>query len=178
MTLAYALGGYALGEYLHVSAPLVTAVTGLIIGHGRHTSMEATTQERLVPFWEMVDELLNMALFMLVGLAFLALPNSSQHLLFAGMAIICALLGRFVSVSVPLTLISKTLAPIPEGTMQAMVWGGVRGGVSLAMAMSLPETQYKPYLLAATWSAVMFSLLVQAPTMGYLLRRLGLVAQE
>lgn len=175
MTLAYALGGYTLGESLCVSGPLVAAAMGLVVGHGRHSSMDAATQAKLVPFWEMFDELLNMLLFMLVGMSLLALPESVPAILFGVAAIASALVGRFFSVSLPLTLISKTIKPIPVGTVQAMVWGGVRGGVSLAMVLSLPDSPYKPFLVSGTWAVVMFSLLVQAPTLGKVLRFYGLV---
>lgn len=179
MTLAYALGGYALGEALNVSGPLVAAVMGLMVGTGRHQSMTHETQAKLLPFWEMFDELLNMVLFLLVGLALITLPVSWSYLGFAGGAIVCALVGRFVSVSLPLALVSRIKrVKLPVGTVQAMVWGGVRGGVSLAMVLSLPETPYKAYLVSATWAVVMFSLLVQAPTMGRLLRHYGLTNQD
>lgn len=174
MTLAYALGGYTLGDALHVSGPLVAAVMGLVVGHFRHLSMDEDTQARLVPFWEMLDELLNMVLFLLVGLALISLPTTVPHMLFAAAAIGCALLGRLVSVALPMALDARTRA-LPLGTVQTMVWGGVRGGVSLAMVLSIPESPYKSYLVTATWAVVMFSLLVQAPTMGRLLRHYGLI---
>lgn len=179
MTLAYALGGYAMGEALNVSGPLVAAVMGLMVGAGRHQSMTHETQSKLLPFWEMFDELLNMVLFLLVGMALITLPLSWGYVEFAAGAIVCALVGRFVSVSLPLALVSQLKGvKLPEGTVPAMVWGGVRGGVSLAMVLSLPETPYKAYLLSATWAVVMFSLLVQAPTMGSLLRHYGLAAKS
>lgn len=170
MTLAFALGGYTLGEALQVSGPLVSALMGLLIGHGRHRSMDAETREKLIPFWEMFDELLNMVLFLLTGLALIALPQSWAYALFSVLAIVSALVGRFFSVSLPLSMNFGEKQKLPAGTVPAMVWGGVRGGVSLAMALSLPESQYKPYLVTGTWAVVMFSLLVQAPTMGRVLR--------
>ncbi len=179
MTLAYALGGYTLGEVLSVSGPLVAAVMGLLVGASKHDSMSAHTRERLIPFWDTLDQLLNMVLFLLVGMAFIALPMSGQNLLFGVAAIGCSLVGRFISVSVPLALVARVKArAIPVGTTQAMVWGGVRGGISLAMVLSLPESSYKACLVTATWAVVMFSLLVQAPTMGAVLRHYGLVGAQ
>lgn len=176
MTLAYALGGYTLGEALSVSGPLVAAVMGLMVGSGRHNSMTEETQSKLIPFWEMFDELLNMVMFLLVGMALIALPMSWGYAIFGGAAIACSLVGRFISVSMPLALVTKLKrVDLPVGTVQAMVWGGVRGGISLAMVLSLPESDYKPYLVTATWAVVMFSLLVQAPTMGKVLRHYKLV---
>lgn len=174
MTMAYALGGYTLGDALHVSGPLVAAVMGLVVGHGRHSSMNEETQARFFPFWEMIDELLNMVLFLLIGLALISLPRSLSHIVFALAAIPCALVGRAVSVALPMWIDSRSRA-LPDGTVQTMVWGGVRGGVSLAMVLSLPESPYKSYLVTATWAAVMFSLLVQAPTMGRVLRHYKLI---
>lgn len=179
MTLAYALGGYALGEALHVSGPLVSAVMGLVVGNSRHRYMTEETQAKLLPFWEMFDELLNMVLFLLVGLALIALPLSWSYVLFGIAAIACALVARYFSVSLPMALVTKAKnVSLPVGTVPAMVWGGVRGGVSLAMVLSLPDSHYKPYLVSATWAVVMFSLLVQAPTMGKVLRHYGLISAE
>lgn len=177
LTLAYALGGYTLGEHWHVSGPMVAATMGLVVGHGRHSSMEEDTQLRLVPFWEMFDELLNMLLFMLVGMAILAVPMTFACLLFGLVAIVSSLVGRAISVSVPMWLDSLR-NPQPNGTVQALIWGGVRGGVSLAMALALPDTEYKPYFITGTWGVVMFSLLVQAPTLGVVLRKYGLAQAD
>lgn len=174
MTMAYALGGYTLGDAIHVSGPLVAAVMGLVVGHGRHSSMSDDVRSRLVPFWDMLDELLNMVLFLLIGLALISLPRSLDHVVFGIAAVGCALVGRAVSVSLPMWLDARTRA-LPVGTVQTMVWGGVRGGVSLAMVLALPDSPYKSYLVTATWSVVMFSLLVQAPTMGRVLRHYGLI---
>ena len=179
MTLTYALGGYTLGEALGVSGPLVAAVMGLLVGSGRHHSMDENTQSKLMPFWEMFDSLLNMVLFLLVGLALIALPMSGSYALFGCAAVLCALVARFISVSVPLALVSKAKSvQLPVGTVQAMVWGGVRGGVSLAMVLSLPDFHHKHYLVWATWAVVMFSLLVQAPTMGKVLRHYRLIESK
>lgn len=179
MTLTYALGGYTLGEALGVSGPLVAAVMGLLVGSGRNRSMDEDTQAKLIPFWEMFDELLNMVLFLLVGLALIALPMSMSYAMFGLAAIVCALVGRFVSVSLPLTLVAKAKrVTMPVGTVQAMVWGGVRGGISLAMVLSLPDFHHKQYLVWATWAVVMFSLLVQAPTMGKVLRHYRLIEAQ
>jgi CPA1 family monovalent cation:H+ antiporter len=176
MTLTYALGGYTLGEALGVSGPLVSAVMGLLVGSGRHSSMNECIQSKLIPFWEMWDQVLNMVLFLLVGLALIALPMSASYAAFGIAAILCALVARYISVSLPLTLVYKAKQiPLPVGTVQAMVWGGVRGGVSLAMVLSLPDFNHKQYLVWATWAVVMFSLLVQTPTMGRVLRHYRLI---
>jgi CPA1 family monovalent cation:H+ antiporter len=176
MTLTYALGGYTLGEAIGVSGPLVSAVMGLLVGSGRHSSMNECIQAKLIPTWEMFDQLLNMVLFLLVGLSLIALPMSATYAMFGAAAIVCALVARYISVSLPLTLVYKVKhVSLPVGTVQAMAWGGVRGGVSLAMVLSLPDFNHKQYLIWATWSVVMFSLLVQAPTMGKVLRYYRLI---
>ena len=178
MTLTYALGGYTLGEALGVSGPLVAAVMGLLVGAGRHRSMDEATQETLSTWWGTLDELLNMVLFLLVGLALISLPMSASYALFGISTIFCALVGRYISVSLPLALVSKAKGvKLPNGTVQSMVWGGVRGGVSLAMVLSLPAFHHKQFLVWGTWSIVMFSLLIQAPSMGHLLRYYGLIGE-
>lgn len=177
MTMAYALGGYTLGDVLHVSGPLVAAVMGLVIGHYRHSSMAGGMESQVVPFWDMMDSVLNQVLFLLVGLALITLPNDFLHIAFGIAAIVCALVGRLVSVALPMALDARTRA-LPVGTVQAMVWGGVRGGVSLAMVLALPESPYKSLLVTATWAVVMFSLLVQVPTMGKVLRHYRLIPGE
>lgn len=176
MTLTYALGGYTLGEALAVSGPLVAAVMGLMVGSGRHDSMDENTQAKLLPFWEMFDQVLNMVMFLLVGLSLISLPMSLSYAVFGLAAVMCALVGRYISVSLPLALVAKAKSvTLQVGTVPAMVWGGVRGGVSLAMVLSLPDFNHKQYLVWATWAVVMFSLLVQAPTMGRVLRHYGLI---
>ncbi|MEX3984305.1 cation:proton antiporter [Paraburkholderia sp. EG287A] len=174
MTLAYALGGYTLGDSLSMSGALVAAAMGLVVGYGRHSSMDEATRAQLTAFWAMFDELLNMLLYMMMGMALLALPLSPAYIAFAVSAIACALVGRVISVMLPMSIVARA-RPLALGTIQALVWGGVRGGVSLAMALALPLTTYKPYLVTGTWAVVMFSVLVQAPTMGHVLRRYGLI---
>ena len=141
MTLAFALGGFAIGEGMHVSAPLATAVMGLIIGQRKKSVMSEETRARLLPFWEMFDELLNMALFALVGLALVAVSFTWSSTVLSLAAIACALVGRIVSVSVPMGAITYLIAPQLKGTIMAVTWGGLRGGLSLALALSLPGVQ-------------------------------------
>lgn len=172
MTLAFACGGYAFAELIHVSAPLFVAIMGIVIGNGKHTSMAESTREHLLPFWSMLDELMNMSMFALVGLAMMASEFSWMAIALGSVMIIASLSGRLISVSIPVWVISKAIYT-PPGTIPAMVWGGLRGGLSLALIMSLPDNEYKQHLVTATWMVVMFSLLVQAPTMKYVLTRCG-----
>lgn len=173
ITVAAAVCGYAGAEALHLSAPLAVAALGSCVGHGKALSMSQATREKLMPFWEILDEMLNMALFALVGLHLARMDWTVQGLVAGGIGIALALGARLLSVALPLWALSKIAKPRP-GTALAMAWGGLRGGLSLAMALSTPEGPWKATLVCATWIVVMFSLLVQAPTMGKLLRALGL----
>ena len=174
ITLAGAVCVFASAEALHVSAPLATAFSGIVVGAGSERSMSDRTHEKLWPFWEMLDEVLSMALFAMVGLLLMTLHFSWFALCAGGLAILCSLAGRAVSVGLPLLALHGST---PKGTAPAMIWGGLRGGLSLAMAMSLPPFEHRDTLIMATWSVVMFSLLVQATTMKPLLARLGLVGR-
>lgn len=175
MTLAFACGGYALAEAFHVSAPLAVAVMGIVIGNGISTSMVDNTQKKLLPFWHMLDEIMNMVMFALVGVAMMASQFSVINILVGVIAVVASLSGRLTSVGIPIFALTRT-QKVLKGTTAAMTWGGLRGGLSLAMVMSLPQNEYKDMLVTATWIVVMFSLLVQAPTVKLVLRKTGLTS--
>lgn len=170
LTLALVMGGYAAATALHFSGPIVVVVAGLIIGnHGRNT-MSETTREHLDTFWELLDEILNAVLFVLIGLELLVLSFSGEYLLAALLVIPIVLLARLVSVSVPIGLMGgrRTFTP---GTIPVLTWGGLRGGVSVALALSLPPSPERDVILAITYVVVVFSVLVQGLTVGPVLRR-------
>lgn len=175
VTLAGAVCVFALGEALHVSAALAVAVCGLLVGNGKKYSMSPETRSRLLPFWEMFDEILNMALFALVGLAMMAADFSWTAVAFGFACALAALLARLISVAAGIGALSWIPSKVLPGTIAAMTWGGLRGGLSLAMALSLPESPFKSLIVAGAWIAVMFSLLIQAPLMPRVLRRFKLV---
>lgn len=169
LTLAIVMGGYALAFRLHASAPIAIVVAGLYIGnHGRALAMSAQTRERLDDFWELIDEILNAVLFLLIGVEVLVLTFHGQYLL-AGLVLIpVALLARWVSVGLPISLFRMRHA-FPERTVRILTWGGLRGGISVALALSLPPGPIREQLLMATYAIVLFSLLVQGSTIGRLL---------
>ena len=169
LTLAIVMGGYALAFRLHASAPIAIVVAGLYIGnHGRALAMSAQTRERLDDFWELIDEILNAVLFLLIGVEVLVLTFHGQYLL-AGLVLIpVALLARWVSVGLPISLFRMRHA-FPERTVRILTWGGLRGGISVALALSLPPGPIREQLLMATYTIVLFSLLVQGSTIGRLL---------
>lgn len=169
LTLAIVMGGYALAFRLHASAPIAIVVAGLYIGnHGRALAMSPTTRERLDDFWELIDEILNAVLFLLIGVEVLVLTFNGQYLL-AGLVLIpVALLARWVSVGLPIAAF-RMRHTFPERTVRILTWGGLRGGISVALALSLPPGPIREQLLMATYAIVLFSLLVQGTTIGRLL---------
>lgn len=170
-TLAVATGGYALAQRLHVSAPLAIVMAGLVIGHtGAREAMSATTRQHLFSFWELFDELLNLVLFGLIGMALLVLNFSMSALLAGILAIPLVLAARWISVAVPLHLGKLELTP---HAVTVLTWGGLRGGISVALALTLPEFDGRATVVMATYCVVVFGLLVQGTTLGALLKRLG-----
>jgi CPA1 family monovalent cation:H+ antiporter len=164
LTLGLVAGGSLLAEALQVSAPLGMVAAGLIVGnHGRDRGMSDDTRDRLDIFWELIDEVLNAVLFFLVGLEILIVPLNGQAVWLGLACIGTVLAGRAVSVALPVSLM-RLQRPFDRGTIRLMVWGGLRGGLSIAMALSLPEGGQKPVVLALTYIVVLFSILVQGLT--------------
>jgi CPA1 family monovalent cation:H+ antiporter len=170
ITLTLAAGGYSLAEALHVSAPICVVIAGLIIGNqGRSLAMSDTTREHIDTFWELIDELLNVVLFVLVGLEVLTLTLSSNYVL-AGLLAICAMVvSRFVSTWSAVTVLRPVRSFSPH-VVKILTWGGLRGGISVALALSLPPGETRELLLVCTYIAVLFSVLVQGITLPALLR--------
>ncbi|GGD75906.1 cation:proton antiporter [Croceicoccus mobilis] len=171
ITLAVVMGGYALCSYLHVSGPLAMAMAGLLIGNqGMAYAMSDTTRDYVVKFWELVDDLLNSVLFLLIGLEMIALVPGISHALMALAAIPVTLLARALSVWIS-TRIVPAAKPKAQGAGRVLWWGGLRGGISIALALSLPEGATRNLLLAATFGAVLFSVLVQRSTLSHFIKR-------
>lgn len=170
LTLALAAGGYSLAEAIHVSAPIAIVVAGLFVGnHGRAFAMSDTTREHLDTFWELVDEILNAVLFVLIGLEFLAVQLETPHVVMAFSAIIIVLVARYLSVlsSVHAMKFRRTFS---TGVVGILTWGGLRGGISIALALSMPPVPERQLILAATYVVVVFSVLVQGLTIGKLIK--------
>ena len=171
LTLALVAGGYALASAMHTSGPIAIVCAGVLIGnHGRRFAMSDTTREHLDTFWELVDEILNALLFVLIGLEVLVL-TFTRDLLFAGLLAIPAILfARWVSVGAPVLAMSRWQKFAP-GTVTIMTWGGLRGGISVALALSLPVGSERELVLAMTYVLVVFSILVQGLTIKQVVMR-------
>jgi CPA1 family monovalent cation:H+ antiporter len=171
ITLALVTGGYALAETLHFSAPIATVVAGLLIGNqGRQFAMSDTTREHLDKFWELVDEVLNAVLFVLIGLEVMVISFTYNILVAGALAILIVLTARFISVSVPI-LILKKIRTFSPNVIKILTWGGLRGGISVALALSLPAGEQRQLILPITYCVVVFSILVQGLTIGKLVSK-------
>jgi CPA1 family monovalent cation:H+ antiporter len=170
ITLAAVLGGYALANRLHVSGPLAMVVAGLIIGnHGRAWAMSDKTREHLDMFWELLDSILNAVLFVLIGLEVILIEFSANLALASVLVIALALSARLVSVGAPIGLLRRVF-DWPDNALKVLTWGGLRGGISVALALSLPAGPERDLVLALTYAVVVFSILVQGLSIGRLVR--------
>ncbi len=168
LTMALVTGTYALAESLHLSAPIAVVVAGLLIGNkGRSLAMSEKTCEHLDSFWELVDEILNAVLFVLIGLEILVLQFNVSYLLAGLAAIPIVLAARWVSVGIPISLL-RLRREFSPNVVKIMTWGGLRGGISVALALSLPTGPERAVILAITYTVVVFSILVQGLTISRL----------
>ena len=177
LSLALVAGGYALANALHLSGPIAMVVAGLLIGnHGRLFAMSETTCQHLDVFWELIDEVLNAVLFVLLGLEVLAVTFTGRYLVAGLLAVPAVLLARFLSAGLLVWLLRR-LAPVGRGAVRVLTWGGLRGALSVAMALSLPRgvageaVPERDVILVVTYVVVVFSVLVQGLTIGPLTRR-------
>ncbi len=166
LTLALVTGGYALADALHTSGPIAVVVAGLVVGsYARQMAMSETSREYLDTFWELVDELLNAILFVMIGLEVLILTFQANYLLAGLLAIPIVLAARLFSVGLPVKLFSFRQEFAPNA-ITILTWGGLRGGISVAMALSLPPGEYRDAIVTITYVVVVFSILVQGLTIG------------
>jgi CPA1 family monovalent cation:H+ antiporter len=170
MTLALVMGGYALATAIHVSGPLAMVIAGLLIGnHGRQFAMSEITREHLDTFWKLVDEILNAILFVLIGLELLVLTFIDNHILVSLAIIPVVVIARFISVGIPLSLMRLKRRFSPHA-IKILTWGGLRGGISVALALSIPPSPERELILSLTYVVVVFSIVVQGLTIGKLVK--------
>ncbi len=172
ITLAIVMGGYMLAGYLHVSGPLAMVSAGIITGN--KSLEEATshvTKDYIDKFWEMIDEVMNAILFLLIGFEMLLIPFSLSLFWLGCVAIVIVLLARFVSVSIPFVFLRYTKT-FEKNAIAILTWGGLRGGISVALALSLPASATSQLFVSVTYIIVLFSIIVQGLTIGKFARKM------
>ncbi len=172
VTLAMVMGGYWLASSLHISGPLAMVVAGIFIGNrGREVGMSRITEEYIDKFWEMLDEILNAVLFLLIGLELLVINFENIYILIGVIAIFVVLFARFVSVGIPFFLLKRRVK-FETNSFPILVWGGLRGGISVALALALPRESSGDMFVAITYIIVLFSIIFQGLTIGNLAKKL------
>ncbi|QQT26332.1 cation:proton antiporter [Sphingobacterium spiritivorum] len=176
MSLAVVMGGYLVAHSFHCSGPLTMVAAGLIIGNKNNTkgAMSEETKDYLNKFWELIDEILNAILFLIIGFELLIIPSIPNYWILGFTSVVLVLIARFVSIYVPGRLFPKL--NINKAATTLLVWGGLRGGVSIALALSLPVGEHKDLVLGITYFVVIFSILVQGLTLGNLAGRIKKMA--
>jgi monovalent cation:H+ antiporter, CPA1 family len=173
LTLAAAVGGYALASHLHVSGPLAMVVAGVVVGdRGRAEAMSDTTRQYVDMFWELIDEILNAVLFVLLGIEVLVFVFTAKLLAAGLIAVAITLAARLLTVGIPVAALHRVFHALPAGSWRVLTWGGLRGGISVALALSLPAGPPRDAVLALTYAVVVVSILVQGLTIGRVVRSL------
>ena len=169
LSLALISGGYALATHFHLSGPIFAVIAGLLIGNsGRRHAMSDKTREHLDTFWELIDEILNTVLFVLIGLELLVIALKPENLLLGIMAIVIVLFARFVGIGSLIQLL-RFKREFSHRAIRILTWGGLRGGISIALALSLPLGPERSVIVTVTYVVVAFSILVQGLTIGKLI---------
>ena len=173
LTLALAFGGYQLALWLHVSAPIMAVCAGLLIGDEMTAhAMTQKTRDYVDAFWKLLDEILNAILFLMIGLEVFSIAFSIGAITAGLLAIGLSLLARWCAVIVPI-MVLRPFRDFSQGIVPIMTWGGLKGGISVALALSLPESEFKPLILTVTYIVVLFSIIVQGLTVAPMARRVS-----
>ena len=171
ITLALVMVTYSLALSLHMSGPIAMVVAGLFIGNsGVKYAMSEKTRDYVLTFWTLIDEILNSVLFLLIGFEVLVVAESIENLWFALLAIPVTLFARTFSVTIPITILSHW-ETFTKGAVPILIWGGLRGGIAVTLALSLPDIKYKFAILTITYGVVLFSIIVQGLTVKPLIKR-------
>ncbi|AZA55810.1 sodium:proton antiporter [Chryseobacterium shandongense] len=166
VTLSVVMGGYLIARQMHISGPLTMVAAGLFMGNFNvKFKMKSITQDYLIKFWELIDEILNAVLFLFIGFELLIIKDLSHFMIPGLVAIVVVLVARLVSIYGPTKFMKRTFSP---QTVKVLVWGGIRGGVSIALALSIPKNEYSTAVLSITYCVVVFSIVVQGLTIGKL----------
>lgn len=173
ITLSVVIGGYMISQFMEISGPLTMVSAGIVIGNiGRRYSEEKHIDTNFVrTFWELADDILNAVLFLLIGFELLLLPNLGNYWIVGLISILVVLFARYVSIKIPVLLIPFK-ERFSKGTIVILVWGGLRGGVSIALALSIAESSLRDVIVAVTYFVVVFSIVVQGLSIGKLARNI------
>lgn len=164
VTLSVVMGGYLIARQMHISGPLTMVAAGLFMGNFNvKFKMKSITQDYLIKFWELIDEILNAVLFLFIGFELLMIKDLKHFMIPGLLAIVVVLIARFISIWGPTKFMSLRTRFSPQ-TVKVLVWGGIRGGVSIALAMSIPKSEYSEIILSITYCVVVFSIIVQGLT--------------
>lgn len=162
VTLSVVMGGYLIARQMHISGPLTMVAAGLFMGNFNvRFKMKSITQDYLIKFWELIDEILNAVLFLFIGFELLMIKDLKHFIVPGLVAIVIVLLARVISIWGPTKFMRTTFSP---QTVKVLVWGGIRGGVSIALAMSIPKSEFSEIILSITYCVVVFSIIVQGLT--------------
>jgi Na+:H+ antiporter len=173
ITLAIVMGGYVFANMIHISGPLAMVVAGIMVGNkGKELAMSDMTRDYVGKFWELIDEILNAILFMLIGFEMLVITYHAKLMWIGLLAIVIVLLARLVSVSIPIFFLSFKRT-FEQNTIAILTWGGLRGGISVALALSLPKHMFREEFVTITYIVVIFSIIVQGLTIGKVARKLA-----